>query len=325
MGRRSVDGPARVVALGSLLAVTVLALALSCPAMAQSPTPVVRSQADEDHVTAGWNRAGTVQYVAFNRRDPVSGRTNAYLRRVGAGRPAQITLNRSGEGDVGGFFYGRRVLYSQRLGVSSLDLWIYDIFTGRRWPIRSVNTSRNESLASRSGNFLLFNRDDRFAGKTRVVLQDIRGGPSSTTVLAVSDPDSYVYAGQVNGNWAVWTVCELVCDVYKRDIAAGLTTIMPKAASTPEFNQYDASVSRDGTVYLVRSDGDGCNSSAIEIMRFGSLDPPEGALVARLQAQRFTTLTYAREHPAGDVDLFFARGACSNLRHDAFKISDVGL
>jgi hypothetical protein len=279
-----------------------------------NPSPVVRGPSDENHATAGWNRAGTIEYVAFTRRDPGTDRRSAILRLIRSdGSFRSVQLNTRRDGDVGGIFHSRRVLYSERAG-GDHDLWVYDILTGRRSSLTGVNTRRSEWLATRSGPYVLFNRDNGSAN--RVILHDLRN--SSEKILARS-PDQNAFAGQVSGNWAVWTDCAAVCDVYKHDIAAGTTTIVPRPDADPAVRQYEPSVTRDGTVYLVRSGEETCDST-VELVRFGSSDSPEGMVIGQVGAGRFTTGTYARRNPGGSVDLFFARGSCDTFRHDVFKL-----
>jgi hypothetical protein len=287
-------------------------------------TPVVVSSADEIHATAGWNQRKTVEYVAFTRKDPRTGRQQALVRKIRRdGSRTTLRLNWSGDADVGGFFFGPRVLYAQAPGDGDLDLRVFNLATGVRWTPRGVNTNKNEWLPTRSRRHLLFNRDDGEDGTvTRVVLRDVRASGDAETVLArTTAADDFAYAGQVRGNWAVWTMCNPVCDVYKRDIAARLTTQIPRPISDPVRSQYDASVKADGTVYLVRSGGEPC-ASTIEIVRYGVNDSPEGTAIAQIQPSRFTTLTYARSNPDGSTDIFFSRGSCSSFKSDIYKVTD---
>jgi hypothetical protein len=301
---------------------SIAALALASTAAAAAPVAVVTGRHDENHATTGWNRAGTVQYVAFTRRDLTTDRRDAYLRTIGRyGSVRTVRISRSADSDVGGFFYGTRLLYGE-LHRGSYDLRIYDIPSGRTTIPTGVNTSRHEWLPTRSGRYLLFNRDDRDGPTSRVVLRDLTA--RTEVVLGRSAPgDAWVYAGQVRANWAVWTECNVTCDVYKRDIAAETTTVLPKP-SVPDLSQYDASVTPDGTVYAARHAGEGACDSPVELVRFGDTDPPEGTVIARLVSGRFTTLTYARVNPAGTTDLFFARGSCESFTHDVFKLRAPG-
>jgi hypothetical protein len=301
-----------------------IALLATLPAGAAllKPTAVIRSAADENHATAGWSRDGTVEYVAFSRRDPQTGRTNAFLRKIrSTGAYTTVKLNAVGEGDVGGIFQGRRVVYAQTKR-GSYDLRIFDIPTSRRWAPSGVNTTKDEWLPTRSGRYLLFNRDNRDGSKTRVVLRDLKTSTAAETVLASSSSaDEWVYAGQVRGSWAVWTKCTPICDAYKRDLAAGVTIMVPKPGSDPPLNQYDASVTADGTVYAVRSGAEACGST-VAFVRFGPSDPAEGTVIAELASGRFTTMTHARGNQDGSVDLFFARGSCTTFKSDIFKLND---
>jgi hypothetical protein len=309
---------------GALVVFGGVALLVALPgaATAPAPTPVIIGRADETHGTAGWNRTGTMEYVAFSRKDPATGRTNAFLRTIRRdGSFTTVKLNPRGDGDVGGIFYGRRIVYAQTHN-GSYDLRVLDIPTGRRWAPRGVNTAKHEWLPSRSGAYLLFNRDDREGSTTRVVLRDVTQTSSAETLLSSSgSADEYVYAGQVRGKWAVWTKCTPVCDVYKRDILGGVTTVVGKPTSDPPLSQYDASVTGDGTVYAVRSGADPCNST-VEFIRFGSSDPIDGTAIAQLVSGKFTTMTYARRNRNGTTDIFFSRGSCTTYKSDIFKLRD---
>ena len=294
-------------AISALLAAGLLT-AVAGHAAPAAPTPVVTGPDDENRVTAGWSRGGTREYVAFTRRILRTDRRNALLRVIrpnGAFRTMRLNLR-------------RRVLYVESHGGSS-DLRVYDIPTGRRSVPAGVNTAKHEWLPTRSGRSLLFNRDDRGGPGTRVVLRDVATGVE--TVLDRSAVfDSWVYAGQVSGRWAVWTRCADTCDVYKRDLASGVTDVVPKPGGDPGVRQYDGSVTADGTVYVARHAGSGACEAVIELVRFAADDPPEGTVIAQFDPGRFTTLTYARRNPGRTVDLFFPRATCSTFEHDAFKV-----
>jgi hypothetical protein len=312
-----------LIGLGAAV-ITVTVGAPSASAALVAEVPVVVSSADEIHATAGWNHRNTVEYVAFTRKDPRTGRQQALVRKIRRdGSRTTMRLNWSGDADVGGFFFGPRVLYAQAPADGDWDLRVFNLATGVRRIPRGVNTNRNEWLPTRSHRYLLFNRDDGEDGTvTRVVLRDVKASRNPETVLArTTTADDFAYAGQVRGNWAVWTVCNPVCDVYKRDIAARLTTQIPRPISDPVRSQYDASVTADGTVYLVRSGGEPC-ASTIEIVRYRASDPSEGTAIAEIQPSRFTTLTYARSNPDASTDIFFSRGSCSSFKSDIYKVTD---
>jgi hypothetical protein len=130
------------------LGLVALALLVALPggAAPSTETAAITSRADENHATAGWNRRRTVEYVAFSRKNPDTGRTNAFLRKIRRnGSFTTLKLNSAGQGDVGGIFYGRRILYAQTHN-GSYDLRVLDIPTGRRWVPQGVNTAKHEWL-----------------------------------------------------------------------------------------------------------------------------------------------------------------------------------
>jgi hypothetical protein len=318
MSRRSL-----LIGLVGAIAVVTAGPPSSAGVLASEEAVVVGSK-DEVHGTAAWNRRRTVEYVAFTRKDLATGRDQAFLRKIPRdGSTATIRVNRNGTADVGGFFFGPRLLYAQASVDGDWDLRVLNLVTGNRRVLETANTPKNEFLPTRSGRYLLFNRDDGEDGAvTRVVLRDVKATHDAETVLArTTGLDDFSYAGQVRGKWAVWTKCDPVCDVYRRDIAARVTTQMPKPLADPALYQYDASVTADGTIYLVRSGATPCESR-IELVRYGVDDPPEGTPIAQIESARFTTLTYARPNPDGSTDIFFSRGSCSRFRSDIYKVND---
>lgn len=303
----------------------VVALGLPSRASALvSEIPVVVGNKDEVHATAGWNQQGTVEYVAFTRKNLTTGWDQAFVRTIrGDGSTSTIRVNRTGTADVGGMFYGPRLLYAQARADGDWDIRVLNLRDRTRHALRGVNTRRNEHLPTRSGRHLLFNRDDGESGfVTRIVLRDLKASADAETVLArTTGLDDFAYAGQVRRNWAVWTKCDPVCEVYRRDIAAGIITKLPKPAADPPLYQYDASLGADGTVYLVRSSDAPCDGS-VELIRYSSADPSEGTHIAQIAPSRFTTLTYARPNPDGSTDIFYSRGSCSTFRSNIYKVTE---
>jgi hypothetical protein len=279
---------------------------------------------DEVHATAGWNEKGTVEYIAFTRKDLATGWDQAFVRIVRRDRSTStMRVNRSGTADVGGMFFGPQLLYSRAPNDGDWDIRVLNLRNGKRHAVKAANTGRDEHLPTRSGRYLLFNRDDGESGfVTRIVLRDLKASTDAETVLArTTGLDDFSYAGQMRRNWAVWTKCDPVCDVYRRDIAAGITTKLAKPAADPPLYQYDASVGVNGTVYLARSSDAPCDGS-VELIRYSSADPPEGTPIAQIAPSRFTTLTYARPNPDGSTDIFYSRGSCSTFRSNIYKVTE---
>jgi hypothetical protein len=284
---------------------------------------VIKGKKDEVHGTGAWSADGKREYVAFTRRNLDTGWEQAYLRTRWSGGSDTVRVNKSGTADIGGFF-GKRLLFAQAAGEGDWDIWVFNPATEKRYRLNKASTGKDEALPTRSGRYLLFNRNDGENGfRTSVVLRDLRASENAEIVLAkTTTPDAFAYAGQVRGNWAVWTVCDPTCGVYTRDIAGQVTAEVPKPADDPEVFQFDASVTKDGVVYLMRPTGDTCAAPS-ELVRYGDSDPPEGTVVAEVPAGRFTTLTYTRFNPGGTVDIFYSRGSCSTFHSDIYRVRDT--
>ena len=116
------------------------------------------------------------------------------------------------------------------------------------------------------------------------------------------------------GNYAVWYRCTPRCDVFLYDIALGTKTRIPNPQGK---QQYDPSVTSDGTVYFVRS-GRGCGA-AVRLVRV-PLGGPETVLTS-LGTGRDSFHTFALEHSQG-VSLYFESVRCSNRATDVLRIID---
>jgi Tol biopolymer transport system component len=119
----------------------------------------------------------------------------------------------------------------------------------------------------------------------------------------------------VTGNYAVWFRCTPACNVFLYDIPAGTTTRIPKP---DRRQQYDPSVTADGTVYFVRS-GRGCGTSA-RLVRHPLGGPSK--VLASLGAGRDSFHTYALASHNGTASVFFSRVRCSTSAWDVMKIVD---
>jgi hypothetical protein len=164
-----------------------------------------------------------------------------------SGGPKQRVNPPGTEGFTGGID-GTELIYSELADFES-DLVLYDLVGGIEIPLPpGVNTAREEFEPSNSGNFLLFDRD-RFARRTiveRIVLYNTL--TDAQTILAESER-KLLLSGQVNGDWAAYTVCGATCNVFRHQISTTTTDKVPN----PDKVQYAASVDESGVVFFARS------------------------------------------------------------------------
>jgi hypothetical protein len=276
--------------------------------------PVRTAAVNEVNPAAATDAGG--EYVAWAQNSRAAPkRYNAFIQH---GTEPRIKLNTAGQGWIGGISYPR-VVYQQIVSGQS-NLKLFDLATGiRSNPPTAVNSSKWEWHPTISGDWLFFNRDDNATPTQRVILFNT-ATLASTLLDVVTRSTHFLMANQVNGNFVVWTKCAPVCNVFKRDIAAGTTTRLAKPSTSPPRDQYAAAVTSTGTVYLARS-GRTCGAS-VRLVRFGPTDPATGTIVAALPSGRDMWISFARENADGSTDVFHDRVTCATERWDIYKIAD---
>lgn len=255
--------------------------------------------ADSEHLA--WSQA--------TRRSP---RYQLYMQR--SGQP-KVRVNRARTQGFSGGFDGETFVYQETRGTQS-NLHFYDVANGgRSAPPAGVNTRHWEWHPTVSGEWLLFGRINTAARVDLVLLRNLVTGETRRLGRLRWGRGTIAEPGQVSGNYAVWYRCTPACDVFLYDIAAGTTTRIP---NPNRRQQYDPSVTSDGTVYFVRS-GRGCGTS-VRLVRH-PLGGPSRAL-ASLGAGRDSFHTYALENDDGTTSLFFDRVRCRTGAFDVLKVID---
>ena len=252
---------------------------------------------------------GHIAWSQATRRRP---RYVLYMQRPGERR---VTVNRPRTQGFSGGFDGETFVYQETRGGGS-NLQFYDLAgSGRSNPPAGVNTRQWEWHPTLSGNWLLFGRQDTGARVDLVLLRNLATGTTRRLGSLRWGRRTVAEPGQVNGNYAVWYRCTPACDVFLYDIAARTTTRIP---NPDRRQQYDPSVTSDGTVYFVRS-GRGCGTSVRLVRR--PLGGPSRALAAlALRSDSFHT--YALENENGTTTVFYDRVRCSTGAFDVLKLID---
>ena len=165
-----------------------------------------------------------------------------------------------------GSIEGNRLIYSQirRKG----DLQFFDLSTRTHSdPPAGVNTSAHESIASFSGEWLLFRRSPGILrGQQTIILRNLT--TNEERVLATADGRRrYAQPGTVNGNFVTWLVCRRSsCSVFRYEISTGATITVPNPKKRAQFA---ASGTSDGTVYFVEAARVNCGAG-LALWRFTS-------------------------------------------------------
>ena len=228
--------------------------------------------------------------------------SNVYARAIGGDR---FKVNPAGTGAFTGGIDGSTLAYDR-----DGDIALFDLSTRTELDVpNGVNTERGAEFSpSISGSHLLF---VRFRGnRSSVVLFDMPAG-TSTVLYSKANTDRRVFnvfAGQVNGNYAVWHQDTfsaqdqlLDADVYFHDIAAKTTARLANPEGTV---QYAPSVSAVGTVYFGRS-GFGCGLDTQLVQQ--TLAGTESILYDFPDGRDFAS-SYALD--GGATQVYFDRGRC---------------
>jgi len=254
---------------------------------------------------------GSTQYFAWSQNSRAHrNHFDAFLTRTGDPR---VKLNAKGQGYVGGID-PPMVAYQQVVNGNS-DLKLYDADTQTRTdPPAGVNTFNWEWEPSISGDWLLFGRQTSSA--QFVILHSL----TTATEVILDQGSRFRHAGQVNGDYAVWTRCTKTnCNVVRRQISTVTDTPLSKPSTKL---QYGAAVTANGIVYVARS-GAKCGADVKIVRYFGVGDPVGGTIVADLGTNgRDFWSAYARENDDGSVDVFYDRYLCGTRTSDIYRVND---
>jgi hypothetical protein len=285
-------------------------------------TPVFYASKNERNPAADHDGVGGDVWAFTLSRAGNPNRYDAYAKE-GANPP--IKLNVSGQGWTGGIDYPI-VSYQQIAGGQS-NIHLYDLATDSRSPA-PINTAKywewHPSFSGTMSDYhLLFGQDNTNNPTQRVVLHhhsDV-GDHESLELTYVTKASHYVQPDQLNGNWATFTRCTPVCNVFKHQVSTGTTTRIAKPVTDRPRHQYAGAVTPTGAVYLVRS-GPRCGEQ-VRIVRYDEAhsDPALGTVVAALPSGVDIAFAFARVN-ASSVDVFYDRVNCSTGRFDIYKITD---
>lgn len=233
-----------------------------------------------------------------------------------------IAQANSGESSAAmGDFAGDRLVFQQYrgnpYGRGRSDLFFHDLLSGARSRVRGVNTGRWEYWPSASGEWLLFGRWTPTSEVRRLFLNNLDSG-EARLLEKTKGKNAFIAPGQVNGNFAVWSVCRRRCDVIRYNIADKSHSVIKGGGP------YDRapSVAPDGTVYFSRG-GKRCGVS-VTLVR----DPLQGPQQVLVELQKGLDIrdTYAFLESNGTVEIYYERNVCGRpAASDIYKVRELAL
>jgi hypothetical protein len=240
---------AAALCLATLIApATATATPLPQSAVKAKPPPV-----NEESPSAA---AGEFAWVQNSRLHPHL--YNAYAQ-VGGG--ARFRVNAPGtRAGLGTGIDGHMMVYTQVRG-SQRSIRLFNLQThARHAPPAGVNTAQFEDEPSISGNWLLFHRREFGSSPGQQVLLVNRTSGATRSLASVRGTRGFLEAGQVNGNFAVFTKSKtgVVFNVWLYNISHRTLTVIPNPRGKVHTA---AAVNPFGTVYYEQSGAD-CGSNA---------------------------------------------------------------
>jgi hypothetical protein len=302
-----------VTAVGRLVAsVTVLAAALALPAVAgakplpQTPLRTNPPPVNEESPSAAPHYFAWVQNSRSHPR-----LYNLYAQHDG--RTRYRVNPRGTQAGLGTGIDGTTLVYTQTHRAKS-SVMMFDLQTKHRFPPPAgVNTPALEDEPTISGDWLLFHRLEQGSSPgEQVILRNVHTG-ETRTIASVRGRVAQLEAGQVNGDWAVFTktVNGTRFNVWLYQISTKTLTLVPN----PRDKVHSAAaVNPFGTVYFEES-GSRCGSNAtVEVYPIGGPMITAGTL--RPGIDMFHPFVF--EH--GSTDSFlFAKLHCAGGATDVFE------
>jgi hypothetical protein len=219
-------------------------------------------------------------------------------RRTGPTTPAYV-----GGLDLGNS-RGQLLSYEAYSGqTDSWDVRLYDIDGGHAVTVPpGVNTRSDETHPTVSGDHLLFQRGN-VQGPKRAILVDLDTGAIQKQKVAA--PNGLVLADQVNGDYAVFTICPANrhCRIHRYRISTEVDEGLPNANRAA----YSSTVTSTGVVYYAIGHPTRCGVNT-QIHRW--THGPSAPRIQLLSDGIEVATTWAYERPGGGVSVYFTRLVC---------------
>jgi hypothetical protein len=266
--------------------------------------------------------AASVDWFAWTQRPFAHPRrANVFAEPMPLGGADRFRVNPKGTTAWTGGIDGDILVY-QRVTNNRSNIRLFDLVSKTDISAAAVNTRQWEwhptiSTDSNTEQWVLFGRQNLGTGVQRVLATNLDTG--QTRSLGRVNRFRYVaIPGQVNGDWATWTVCRPRCNVRFIDLSDPSSTPVPIPKPSSVTHQYASSITADGTVYFVRS-GNGCGK-AVRIVRY---DPVNHRVpVSSLPDGRDIFFSYISDEPVGN-HVYYDRVICSSGRWNIYRIVET--
>jgi hypothetical protein len=295
-----------------LAAALALAAALLAPATAAAAplqTAAVKAKPPPVNEESASQATGALDWVQNSKLHPHL--YNVYAQVNGGARFRVNPVNT--QAGLGTGIDGHTLAFTQLHGGKS-SIRLFDLQTRREsGPPAGVNTPNAEDEPTVSGGWLLYHRIEQGSSPGQQVLLTNVSTGATRTLASVPGRLGFLEAGQVNGDWAVWTqsVNGSRFNVWRYQISTRTTVLVPNPANKVHSA---AAVNPNGTVYFEQS-GSACGSGVtVEEYPVGGPVSALGTLPAGIDL--FHPFLY--EHSPTD-DYLFARVHCTGGATDVYK------
>lgn len=289
-----------------------LGIAAVAIAAVTGPTDIKTTSAEEQ------NPAASATWFAWTQRNlSHPNQPNVYVDPMPIGGGDSFKVNPSGTRAWTGGIDGNTLAY-QRIANGQSDIRLFDLVTKTDIGGGGANTSQWEwhptistDTTADTDQWILFGRQNLRTGVQKVIARNIDDG----TNRVVGEVFKFRHAaipGQVNGDWATWTICKSSCNVWYVNLTNASSPVrVPKPTAS---HQYGSSITPDGVVYYVKS-GNACGKN-VKIARHpvGTTNP-----IVQLSSGRdiFTTFT---SQEGADNHVYYDRVVCSTGHWNIYKV-----
>lgn len=289
-----------------------LGIAAVAIATVTGPTDVKTTSAEEQ------GPAATADWFAWTQR-PLAhpNRPAVYAEGLPNVPGDAFKVNPSGTRAWTGGIDGDTLVY-QQIENGQSNVRLFDLVTKTDIGGGGANTSNWEwhptiSTDTNIDQWILFGRQNLRTGVQRVIARNVTDGFNRVLGEVLKFRHSAI-PGQINGDWATWTICKSSCNVWYVNLVDSSSAVkIPKPTA---YHQYASSVTPDGVVYFVKS-GNACGKN-VKIARFDDTTQTTTPIID-LSSGRDIFFTYTSQEGT-DNHVYYDRVVCSTGHWNIYKV-----